>query len=58
MKENIVPHTYQVTINNRRSQNAHNSVLIWFTGLSGSGKSTIANALELELHNLRIKTVK
>jgi bifunctional enzyme CysN/CysC len=23
---------------------------IWFTGLSGSGKSTIANALELELH--------
>ena len=56
MKENIVPHTYQVTINNRRSQNAHNSFLIWFTGLSGSGKSTIANALELELHNLRIKT--
>jgi bifunctional enzyme CysN/CysC len=25
---------------------------IWFTGLSGSGKSTIANALELELHKL------
>ena len=26
------------------------SVMIWFTGLSGSGKSTIANALERELH--------
>jgi len=25
---------------------------IWFTGLSGSGKSTIANALEIELHKL------
>lgn len=28
-----------------------NSVMIWFTGLSGSGKSTIAIALERELHN-------
>ena len=26
------------------------SVMIWFTGLSGSGKSTIAIALERELH--------
>lgn len=28
------------------------SVMIWFTGLSGSGKSTIAIALERELHRL------
>ncbi|OFX26597.1 MAG: adenylyl-sulfate kinase [Bacteroidetes bacterium GWA2_31_9b] len=27
------------------------SIVIWFTGLSGSGKSTIAKALELELHS-------
>lgn len=27
------------------------SVVVWFTGLSGSGKSTIAKALELELHS-------
>lgn len=26
------------------------SVMVWFTGLSGSGKSTIAIALERELH--------
>lgn len=26
------------------------SVMIWFTGLSGSGKSTVAIALERELH--------
>lgn len=56
MKENIIPHTYQVSINDRRKQNKHNSFLIWFTGLSGSGKSTIANALEIELHKSGIKT--
>ena len=56
MKENIIPHTYQISIQDRRKQNNHNSFLIWFTGLSGSGKSTIANALELELHKSGIKT--
>lgn len=56
MKENIISHTYQVSINDRRKQNKHNSFLIWFTGLSGSGKSTIANALEFELHKMGIKT--
>ena len=30
--------------------------MIWFTGLSGSGKSTIANAIELELYKMGIKT--
>ncbi|MTI17558.1 sulfate adenylyltransferase subunit CysN [Rhodobacteraceae bacterium RKSG542] len=31
-------------------------VVLWFTGLSGSGKSTIANALEQKLHDLGKKT--
>jgi adenylylsulfate kinase len=56
MKENITPHTYQISIQDRRKSNKHNSFLIWFTGLSGSGKSTIANAVELELHKKGIKT--
>lgn len=56
MKENIIPHTYQVSVADRRKLNNHNSFLIWFTGLSGSGKSTIANALELELYKQGIKT--
>jgi len=56
MKENIVPHTYQVSIQDRRISNKHNSFLIWFTGLSGSGKSTIANVVEQELHKQGIKT--
>jgi adenylylsulfate kinase len=56
MKENIIPHNYQISVQDRRSQNKHNSFLIWFTGLSGSGKSTIANALELEFHKIGIRT--
>ncbi|HJW02482.1 MAG TPA: sulfate adenylyltransferase subunit CysN, partial [Azospira sp.] len=34
----------------RERLNGHQGKVIWFTGLSGSGKSTIANALEKELH--------
>jgi bifunctional enzyme CysN/CysC len=30
--------------------NAHRPAILWFTGLSGSGKSTIANIVERELH--------
>lgn len=56
MKENIIPHNYQISLQDRRKQNNHNSFLIWFTGLSGSGKSTIANALEQELYKIGIKT--
>ncbi|MCB0457766.1 MAG: adenylyl-sulfate kinase [Flavobacteriaceae bacterium] len=43
---NIVPHHFQVTKKDRNLQKEHASFLVWFTGLSGSGKSTIANALE------------
>jgi len=34
----------------RETLNGHPGKVLWFTGLSGSGKSTIANALEVELH--------
>lgn len=33
----------------REQQNGHQAVVLWFTGLSGAGKSTVANALEQEL---------
>jgi adenylylsulfate kinase len=56
MKENIVPHSYQVSQTDRRKKNQHNSFLLWFTGLSGSGKSTIANIVEQELYNQGVKT--
>jgi len=56
MKENIIKHNYSVSIQDRRKKNDQNSFLIWFTGLSGSGKSTIANALEFKLHQSGYKT--
>ena len=56
MQENIVPNQFSVSKNQRSLLNNHGSFLIWFTGLSGSGKSTIANALEKELHKMNIRT--
>ena len=47
--KNIIRHNFNVTKKERNKRNKHNSFLIWFTGLSGSGKSTIANALECML---------
>ena len=56
MKENIIPHNYQVSKIDRQANNKHKSLLLWFTGLSGSGKSTIANVVEQELYKQGIKT--
>lgn len=56
MEENIIRHDYKIGVNERRKANGHNSFLIFFTGLSGSGKSTIANGLEQKLVEENIKT--
>ena len=40
----------------RNQLSGHHSKVIWFTGLSGSGKSTIANALEIKLYQMGIRT--
>jgi len=56
MKKNVVKHNYKITRKERRIANGHNSFLIFFTGLSGSGKSTIACALEEKLFKEGIKT--
>jgi bifunctional enzyme CysN/CysC len=40
-----------------RSQiNSHKPAVIWFTGLSGAGKSSIANLVEKRLHASRVRT--
>src|SRR5680860_48963 len=56
MKKNIVAQEYKIGRELRQKANGHNSFLVFFTGLSGSGKSTIANALEQKLYDLSIKT--
>ena len=47
---NIVWHNSEVTKEDRRELQKHKSAILWFTGLSGSGKSTITVALEKELY--------
>lgn len=47
---NITWHETAITKGERRVQNGHGSCVLWFTGLSGSGKSTIANAFSSYLY--------
>ncbi|MEC6909533.1 adenylyl-sulfate kinase [Photobacterium piscicola] len=46
---NIVWHSYSVTKEQRGQQKQQQPCVLWFTGLSGAGKSTIAGALEHRL---------
>lgn len=45
----IFPQEYQVLLSDRIQRNQHKPLVLWLTGLSGSGKSTIANAVQNEL---------
>lgn len=56
MQKNIIKHSYSVNRDSRKKLKQHRSILLWFTGLSGSGKSTIANCVEQELHKNNIHT--
>ena len=55
-KENIVWHQQNIIKESRIKLLNQKPCILWFTGLSGSGKSTIANALEVELFKRGIKT--
>jgi adenylylsulfate kinase len=56
MERFIIPHEHEITKGDRRSLNNHGSLILWFTGLPSSGKSTIANELEKKLITLGIRT--
>jgi adenylylsulfate kinase len=53
---NIVWSHSEITKKRRHRLNGHRSAVLWFTGLSGAGKSTVANALERRLHHLQMRT--
>ncbi|WP_077623386.1 adenylyl-sulfate kinase [Sediminibacillus massiliensis] len=56
--ENIVWHESVITKQQRQEQKGHKSMVIWFTGLSGSGKSTVSVELEKELYNRNIHSYR
>ena len=56
MEKYIIQHNFSVTKKERSALKNHGAFLIWFTGLSGSGKSTIANELEKALFAKEIHT--
>jgi adenylylsulfate kinase len=53
---NIVWHHATVTRSRREEINGHRSVILWFTGLSNSGKSTVAHATEEQLFSRGCRT--
>ena len=56
MSTNLTKHSFLVSRQQRESNNGHPGLVLWFTGLSGSGKSTIANELDVELNKRGLRT--
>ncbi len=54
--QNIHWQAVEVDKQARARQNGHKPCVLWLTGLSGSGKSTIANIVERQLHALGART--
>jgi len=54
--KNIVWHDHHVTKESRSKSKNQKPCVLWFTGLSGSGKSTVANAVEIKLNELNKHT--
>lgn len=46
---NVIWHHATVTRKHREARSGHRSAILWFTGLSGAGKSTVAHAVEARL---------
>lgn len=53
---NVVWHKSIIRRYHRERLNGHKGVVVWFTGLSGSGKSTIAHAVEERLFKMGCRT--
>jgi len=53
---NVVWHHATVTRARREAQNGHRGAILWFTGLSGAGKSTVAHAVEESLYQMGCRT--
>jgi adenylylsulfate kinase len=49
-------HDHAVTREEREKLNRHRGCVIWFTGLSASGKSTLANLIDHRLHSMGVRS--
>lgn len=54
--ENLHPHAHTIDRSARERLNGHRAHVVWLTGLSGAGKSTIADILERQLHAQGVRT--
>ena len=54
--ENIIPHRHTVTVSRRNAHKGHRALVLWLTGFSGSGKSTVADRAEQLLFEQGIHT--
>lgn len=50
----VVWHDQSVTRAMREAKRGHRGCVVWFTGLSGSGKSTVANVVDQKLHAMGV----
>ena len=49
-------HEHAVTRQEREKLNGHRGCVVWFTGLSACGKSTVANLVDHKLHSLGLRS--
>jgi len=52
----VVWHNQSVARADRERQNGHRGCVVWFTGLSGCGKSTVANVVDHKLYERGVRT--
>lgn len=53
---NITWHEHHISRSSREELNGHRGCVLWFTGLSGSGKSTVANTVEQKLYERGVRS--
>ena len=53
---NVTRHKALIERNDREKLHGHKGAVIWFTGLSASGKSTLSHLIEKELHDMGCST--
>ncbi len=56
MQRFVIPHNHEITKEDRRKLSGHGSLILWFTGLPCSGKSTLANEVEKRLISSGVRT--